>query len=72
LILVALIGSLQIKISIFVRLRNLVASDIFWLPFFAVEKESLDRKDLSQNHQGRWREACLRSCFTFNFGIGIN
>jgi hypothetical protein len=27
------------KISLFVRLRTLVASGIFWLLFFAVEKE---------------------------------
>jgi hypothetical protein len=42
-----------------VRLKTLVASGIFWILFFAVEKEYLARKDSRQNHQGRWRAACF-------------
>jgi hypothetical protein len=32
------------KLSLFVRLKTLAASGIFWLLFFAVEKESLVRR----------------------------
>jgi len=39
------------RISHFLRLRTLVASGIFWILFFAVEKEYLVRRDSRQNHQ---------------------
>jgi hypothetical protein len=58
------------KISLFVRLKTLLASGIFWILFFAVEKEYLVRRDSRQNHQGGWREACF--IFTKYQIIGID
>jgi len=39
------------KMSLFVRLKTLVASGVFWILFFAVVKEYLARRDSRQNHQ---------------------
>ena len=39
-------------ISHFLRLKTLVASGIFWILFFAVEKEYLARRDSSQKLHG--------------------
>ena len=36
------------KISLFVRLKTLVASGVFWILFFAVVKEYLARRDSRQ------------------------
>jgi hypothetical protein len=49
------------RISHFLRLRTLVASGIFWILFFAVEKEYLVRKDSRQNHQRTPRGTMGRS-----------
>ena len=40
------------KISLFVRLKTLAVDGIFWILFFAVEKEYLVRRDSKQNLQG--------------------
>jgi hypothetical protein len=47
------------KISLFVRLRTLVASGIFWVLFFAVEKEYLVRRDSKQKPSGMMARSVL-------------
>jgi hypothetical protein len=49
------------KISLFVRLKTLVASGIFWILFFAVEKEYLARRirDKTIREDGAQRAFCF-------------